>query len=391
MGPMADGSSPAPTIDLVPAMAEIDKGSWDALTQRADRPSYPFAKWDFLEVLERSAAVRPETGWGPRHLVVKRGAEMVGVMPLYLKAHSRGEFVFDHGWADAYDRAGGRYYPKFLAGIPFTPATGPRLHAATADAERLLIEGAAQATDQLGLSSLHITFPVPEEVERLRAAGYLIRTGTQYRFEDEGFGDWDGFLSALASRKRKGLRKERAAIAEAGIEIEWITGSGITEDVLDHFWTFYQDTGARKWGTPYLTRSFFSMIAEVMADEILFVFAKRAGQAIAGAMNFIGGDTLYGRYWGCTEHVPFLHFEVCYYQAIDFALQHGLRFVDAGAQGEHKIARGYRPVTTYSAHYLPNPSFREAVERFLDAERREVQDAISYLSDFTPFKKTEGP
>lgn len=384
---MPDGDQENLTITSLPGMAGVSNTEWDQLTQSQNRPYYPFSTWAFLDSLEVSDSVRPETGWGPHHLLLKRGERLVGVMPLYLKGHSRGEFVFDHAWADAYERAGGRYYPKLLGAIPFTPATGPRFHGETPEDVTALLHGARQITEELGVSSLHINFPLQTEIPQAKEAGYLIRTGTQYQFCDEGFGDWNGFLEALASRKRKALRKEREAITNTDIEIDWVTGRDITETHLDHFWRFYQDTGSRKWGTPYLTRTFFSLITERMAENILFVFARRGDIPIAGAMNFIGGDTLFGRYWGCTEHVPFLHFECCYYQAIDYALSHGLKYVDAGAQGEHKIARGYSPVTTYSLHYLPNPGFADAVEHFLEAERQEVDDAISYLNAFTPFRK----
>ncbi|RFB04688.1 GNAT family N-acetyltransferase [Parvularcula marina] len=384
---MPDGHQETLTLTNLPSMAGVAKEEWDRLALGGERPYYPFASWDFLDALEVSGSVRPETGWGPHHLLLRRGEHISGVMPLYLKAHSRGEFVFDHAWADAYERAGGRYYPKLLGAIPFTPATGLRLFGETAEDEAALLAGARQITSELGVSSLHINFLTEEEKALAEAAGYLVRTGTQYRFCDEGFGNWAGFLAALSSRKRKALRKEREGIAKARIEIDWVTGSDITEAHLDLFWRFYQDTGARKWGAPYLTRNFFSVITERMADSILFVMARRGEQTIAGAMNFIGGDTLFGRYWGCTEYIPFLHFEVCYYQAIDYALQHGLSYVDAGAQGEHKIARGYQPVTTYSVHHLPNPSFHDAVARYLEAEREEVDEAIHYLQDFTPFRK----
>lgn len=384
---MPDGDHDNLTLTTLPSMAGVDKSAWDRLTQPEGQPYYPFSTWDFLDALEISGSVRPDTGWGPHHVMLKRDEQLTGVMPLYLKGHSRGEFVFDHGWADAYERAGGRYYPKLLGAIPFTPATGPRFHGETEEDRAALMAGARQLTEELGVSSLHVTFPREAEAKQAEHTGYLLRTGTQYRFEDDGFVDWDGFLAALASRKRKSLRKEREAISAEGVEIEWVTGRDITEVHLDHFWRFYQDTGSRKWGSPYLTRTFFSLITERMANHIVFIFAKREGRYIAGAMNFIGGDTLFGRYWGCTEHIPFLHFECCYYQAIDFALEHGLSYVDAGAQGEHKIARGYRPVTTYSLHYLPNASFRDAVARFLAAEREEVDDAIRYLDNYTPFRK----
>jgi predicted N-acyltransferase len=384
---MADGQDDKLVAKGATSLAQVDAAAWNALANPPGQPYYPFADWAFLEALERSGSVRAEVGWAPHHLILERDGTMVGALPLYLKAHSRGEFVFDYAWADAYERAGGRYYPKLLGGIPFTPAPGPRLLAGTEADREILAAAAMQMATELGVSSLHVSFPTAAQTAQFEALGYLIRTGQQYHFTDEGYGDWQGFLGALASRKRKALRKERDQVAAAGIEIDWLTGADITEEVLDRFWVFYQDTGSRKWGTPYLTRRFFSLIAERMADRMLFVMARREGRTIAGALNFIGGDTLYGRYWGCTEHVPFLHFEVCYYQAIDYALAHGLGRVDAGAQGEHKIARGYTPTTTWSAHHIADPGFRRAVARYLEAERAEVAEAIDYLSDFTPFRK----
>ncbi len=385
---MPDGTDPQTEtgfdVEAHQRIADIGRTVWDSLAGTTD---HPFVAYDFLEALERSGSVAPNTGWGPHHLTLSKDGEIVGAMPLYAKGHSQGEYIFDHAWADAYERAGGRYYPKLMSAVPFTPATGPRLLAKDDATRQLLAEAAIQWAAKTGLSSLHVNFPDPVQKELLKKAGYLIRTGQQFHFEDKGYGDWQGFLDALSSRKRKGLRKEREAIPAAGVEIEWLTGSDITEAVLDQFWVFYQDTGARKWGQPYLTRPFFSMITETMADKLLFIMAKRNGKTIAGAMNVIGGDALYGRYWGCTEYVPFLHFEVCYYQAVDFALAHGLTRVEAGAQGEHKIARGYSPTPIYSGHWLANSSFSEAVARYLDAEENEVVDAIDYLSAFTPFKK----
>ncbi|MEM9989078.1 MAG: GNAT family N-acetyltransferase [Pseudomonadota bacterium] len=385
---MADGSSSPLTAQTVGSLTDIGKTTWNRIVQGDGNVPYcPFTAYDFLHSLETSGSVRAEVGWAPQHLVLSRDDDIVGVMPLYLKGHSQGEYIFDHGWADAYTRAGGRYYPKLLGAVPFTPATGRRLFAAPGEDIGALATAAAQVTEELGVSSLHINFCTPQEQAALAKSGYLIRTGQQYRFEDDGYGTWAGFLEALASRKRKALRKERESIAQTGLSIDWLSGGDITEAHLDQFWRFYQDTGSRKWGTPYLTRTFFSQIREGMADKLLFIMARRGERYIAGAMNLIGGDTLYGRYWGCTEHIPFLHFELCYYQAIDYALAHGLKYVEAGAQGEHKIARGYRPMTTYSAHWLPNPSFREAVARFLEAEREQVDADIDYLSGFTPFKK----
>ncbi|WOI52370.1 GNAT family N-acetyltransferase [Parvularcula sp. LCG005] len=374
------------TVATHRSIADICKEVWDNLAGLTGQPYYPFTAFDFLDALEKSGSVRPETGWGPQHLVLSDGDNPIGALPLYLKGHSQGEYIFDHAWAEAYQRAGGRYYPKLLAAIPFTPATGPRL-LCRPETQATLAAAAAQVSDEMGVSSLHLNFPDKGQVAALEVAGYLIRKGQQFHFTDEGFGDWGGFLAALSSRKRKDLRKERAAIAQSDLDIEWITGRDITEDHLDHFWTFYQDTGARKWGTPYLTRTFFSMVTERMADRMLFVFAKRGDRPIAGALNFIGGDTLFGRYWGCTEHVPFLHFELCYYQAIDYALAHGLTHVDAGAQGEHKIARGYRPSTIYSAHVIRDEGFRQAVAQYLEAEATEVDAEINYLGEFTPFRR----
>ncbi len=383
---MADGEETV-TAEAVTAIGEIGKAAWDAQANPQARPYNPFVAHDFLSALEDSGSVRPEAGWAPRHLVLRQGEEVAGVMPCYLKGHSQGEYIFDHAFADAYMRAGGRYYPKLLCAVPFTPATGPRLLAAREDDRALLAQIGPQVAGELGLSSFNINFPGHEETEALREAGYLIRAGQQYHFEDEGFGDWNGFLSALSSRHRKALRKERAAVRDMDVTVRWVTGSDVTEAELDTFWTFYQDTGSRKWGTPYLTRDFFTLLAERMADKMLLILADRGGRTIAGALNMIGGDTLYGRYWGRTEHVPFLHFELCYYQAIDFALEHGLTRVEAGAQGEHKVARGYRPVATSSAHWFADPGFRAAVADYLDREREQVEDDIGYLGEFTPFRR----
>ncbi|MBB4658882.1 GNAT family N-acetyltransferase [Parvularcula dongshanensis] len=383
-----DGSA-ALTAETVPSIDEIGKAAWDAQANPEGRPFHPFVAYDFLHALEESGSVKPETGWAPRHLVLKRDGEVIGVQPAYLKGHSQGEYVFDHAFADAYRRAGGRYYPKLLSAVPFTPATGPRLLSATEEGRELLASVGPQVADQLSLSTFAVNFPEPAEKDLLEASSYLIRSGQQYHFRDAGYGDWQGFLGALNARHRKSLRKEREAVASCGVDIRWLTGSDVTEDVLDAFWTFYQDTGERKWGSPYLTRSFFSLLTERMADRLLFIMAYRNGRPIAGAMNLIGDETLYGRYWGRTEHVPFLHFEVCYYQAIDFALSRGLSRVEAGAQGEHKVARGYAPVATYSAHWFRDANFREAVAHYLAHEREAVDEEIAYLSEFTPFKRKE--
>ena len=379
--PVADGSDTI-TAEALSGVTETDPAAWDALAG-----GHPFVRHAFLSALEESSSVGPGTGWAPRPVLFRRGDTLIGALPTYLKGHSQGEYVFDHAFADAYERAGGRYYPKLLCAVPFTPATGPRLLARDGDARGLLAAGAAQVAEQLGVSSLAVNFPEAADRAALEDAGFLMRSGQQYHFQDEGYGDWAGFLGALSSRHRKGLRRERRAVAEAGVEIRWLTGGDVTEGVLDAFWGFYQDTGSRKWGHPYLTRTFFSLLAERMADDLLFVMAYRGDRPIAGAMNLIGPDALYGRYWGRSEHVDFLHFEVCYYQAIDFALSRGLSRVEAGAQGEHKVARGYRPVETHAAYWFRDEGFRAAVAGYLEREREAVDEELAYLDAFTPFRR----
>ncbi len=354
----------------------------------------PFNAHGFLSALEESGSATAETGWLGHHLLLEDAAgTLIGAIPCYLKSHSRGEYVFDHGWADAYQRAGGRYYPKLQAAIPFTPATGPRLMVAQgrhqAEVRALLAAGLRQVTEKLGASSAHVTFLPEEELAAFEGQGYLHRTDQQFHFLSAGYRDHDDFLDTLASRKRKALKKERRAALENGITIDWLTGSDLTESVWDEFFAFYMDTGSRKWGRPYLTRDFYSLIGERMADDILLVMAKREGHYIAGAINFIGSDTLFGRHWGCIEEHPFLHFEVCYHQAIDFALAKGLKKVEAGAQGEHKLARGYQPVTTHSAHFIAHAGLRRAVADYLEHERREVEHIGEYLGEHTPFRKGE--
>jgi predicted N-acyltransferase len=308
-----------------------------------------------------------------------------------VKGHSRGEYVFDHGWADAFERAGGDYYPKLQVAVPFTPVTGPRLLARPgplADAVRGgLADALAEIAKTSGLSSAHVTFPTQEEWHALGERGYLQRTDQQFHWENEGYACFDDFLARLASRKRKAIRRERKDALSAGVDVSWLTGSDLTEEVWDAFFTFYMETGSRKWGRPYLTREFFSMVGEKMGDRILLVMARRAGRWIAGAINFIGSDALYGRNWGAVEHHPFLHFEICYYQAIDYAIAHGLQRVEAGAQGEHKLARGYLPSTTYSAHYIANPALRRAVADYLKRERLYVAAAGEELAATAPFRK----
>ncbi|MGO8023131.1 GNAT family N-acetyltransferase [Rhizobium leguminosarum] len=354
----------------------------------------PFVSHAFLSSLEESGSADAETGWLGHHLLLETGGgELIGALPGYLKNHSQGEYVFDHGWADAFERAGGRYYPKLQCSIPFTPATGPRLLVAEG-LQRLPIQSAIaeslkEVVRRLGISSAHITFVPDEEIGVFEMDGYLHRTDQQFHFINDGYANHEEFLETLASRKRKALRKERRAALENGISIDWLTGRDLTERIWDQFFKFYMDTGGRKWGRPYLTRKFYSLIGERMADDILLVMAKRDGRYIAGAINFIGGDTLYGRHWGCIEDHPFLHFEVCYHQAIDFALSKGLKRVEAGAQGEHKLARGYLPVTTHSAHYVAHAGLRRAIGDYLARERADVEQMSELLAEHSPFRKGE--
>ncbi|MBY5720295.1 GNAT family N-acetyltransferase [Rhizobium leguminosarum] len=354
----------------------------------------PFVSHAFLSSLEESGSADAETGWLGHHLLLETGrSELIGALPGYLKNHSQGEYVFDHGWADAFERAGGRYYPKLQCSIPFTPATGPRLLVAEGlqrlPIQSVIAESLKEVVRRLGISSAHITFVPDEEIGVFEMDGYLHRTDQQFHFINDGYANHEEFLETLASRKRKALRKERRAALENGISIDWLTGRDLTERIWDQFFKFYMDTGGRKWGRPYLTRKFYSLIGERMADDILLVMAKRDGRYIAGAINFIGGDTLYGRHWGCIEDHPFLHFEVCYHQAIDFALSKGLKRVEAGAQGEHKLARGYLPVTTHSAHYVAHAGLRRAIGDYLARERADVEQMSELLSEHSPFRKGE--
>jgi hypothetical protein len=389
--PYADAARDANAfvVRLAASIAEIPAPDWDAC---ASWQPNPFTSHAFLRALEDSGSAAAETGWLPKHLLLgDASGTLLGCMPCYLKSHSRGEYVFDHGWADAYLRAGGRYYPKLQASIPFTPVTGKRLLVRPGDGEAergaLLLQAAKQVTDRLGVSSLHITFLTREEWQLAGECGLLKRTDQQYHWQNQDYSSFEDFLSALASRKRKGIRRERREALEGGIEIEWVTGSDLTEAHLDAFFAFYIDTGSRKWGSPYLTRACFSLLRESMADEMLLILAGRSGTYIAGALNFIGRDALYGRYWGAIEEHPFLHFEICYYQAIDFAIAHRLARVEAGAQGAHKLARGYLPSETYSAHYIADPALRRAVADYLKRERLAVAREIALLSDEAPYKR----
>ena len=373
------------------------ENEWNRLagTARDDRENgyNPFLSFAFLTTLEESGCAVGRSGWQGHHLRLETAdGALLGAVPCYVKSHSRGEYVFDHGWADAFERAGGRYYPKLQVSVPFTPVTGPRLltrrdgvdHGAIKTA---LAAGLKAVTDRLGVSSAHVTFAEAQDIAALESAGFLKRTDQQFHFFNHGYSSYDEFLTTLASRKRKALKKERREALAAGISIEWLTGSDLTESVWDNFFAFYMDTGGRKWGRPYLNRRFFSLAGERMRDDILLVMARRGGRYIAGAINFIGSDALYGRNWGCVEDHPFLHFEVCYHQAIDFAIQRKLKTVEAGAQGEHKLARGYMPVTMQSAHYIAHPGLRKAIADYLRRERREVAYTGAYLEEHGPFKK----
>lgn len=386
--------SDAVQLRVISGLADIAAADWDACANPPEKVYNPFLRHAFLLALEESGSAVPETGWAGRHLVLEdAGGTPQAVMPLYLKDHSQGEYIFDYGWADAFHRAGGNYYPKLLCAVPFTPAGGRRLlvrPGPQADThETQLLAGALTLLDKLDASSLHVNFLPEEDWEKLGAQGFLQRTDQQFHWQNDGYPSFDAFLEALASRKRKNLRKERAKALENGIEVDWLTGADLQPHHWDDFFHFYVDTGHRKWGTPYLTRDFFSRIHDTMPEDILLVMAKRDGRYIAGALNFIGGDTLFGRNWGCIEDHPFLHFELCYYQAIDFAIARGLNRVEAGAQGTHKLARGYAPHRTYSAHHITHEGLREAVAHYLESERQYVDNDIAALSRYTPFKKSD--
>ncbi|WP_431868638.1 GNAT family N-acetyltransferase [Allosphingosinicella sp.] len=364
-------------------VAAFDPAEWD----RCAGTDHPFTTHAFLSALEESGSATAAAGWQPVPIAIEDlDGRLAAVMPAYAKSHSQGEYVFDHAWADAFERAGGRYYPKLQIAVPFTPVPGRRLLTDDPGLALSLIAAAEELVRQNGLSSAHATFIAPSEAPLFERGGWLIRVDSQFHWHNEGYGSFDDFIATLSSRKRKAIRKERAAALE-GLTVEHITGDAISERDWDAFWAFYQDTGARKWGRPYLTRSFFSLLGERMANRLLLIFAFRDGQPIAGALNLIGADTLYGRYWGTTEEVPHLHFELCYYQAIEAAIALGLARVEAGAQGGHKLSRGYRPVPTFSAHYLANPGLREAVADYLAHEREAVAHEIRALEEMTPFKK----
>jgi len=379
-------------VSALSAVSDIAASDWDACAcpeAATGRPVDPFTSHRFLSALERSGSVGPGTGWQPRPLVARRNGQIIAVAPLYVKSDSQGEYIFDHSWADAWERAGGKYYPKLQIAVPFTPVTGRRLLARPGeeDAGRAaLLSAAAQIADRAGLSSVHVTFCTPEEADAGEAFGYLPRLTQQFHWENRNYADFEAFLSDLASRKRKTIRKERATAQAFGGTIRRLTGNDIEPHHWDAFWRFYQDTGSRKWGRPYLTRAFFDELHRTMRNDILLVLAERGGRAVAGALNFIGRETLFGRYWGCVEDHPCLHFELCYYQAIDHAIETGMTRVEAGAQGEHKLARGYLPSEIHSVHWIGDRSFRKAVAQYLQEERRAVGQEIDVLTSYGPFR-----
>ena len=404
------------TLEAVPSVSEIPAEDWDACANPASVPDSldaldtlassgaatdsgagsktaynPFVSHAFFSALEVSGSACARTGWGPRHLLARLDGEIAGIVPCYLKSHSQGEYVFDRGWADAYERAGGRYYPKLQASVPFTPATGPRLLIRDGvDKDGIgtaLAGGLVALCGVTKASSVHVTFAREAEWKFLAAHGFLQRTDQQFHWHNQGYGGFEDFLGSLNSRHRKAIKRERREALAEGVTIHALTGSDITEDAWDAFFAFYMETGSRKWGRPYLTSSFFSLVGESMSKDVLLIMARRQGRWIAGAINFIGSDTLFGRNWGAIEHHPFLHFEVCYYQAIDFAIRRGLKTVEAGAQGEHKIARGYLPQTTYSAHYIADPGLRRAIDEYLRRERAYVAEAARELTEAGPFRK----
>ncbi|WPZ36152.1 GNAT family N-acetyltransferase [Thalassobaculum sp. OXR-137] len=380
----------AEEVSVLPAISAVAAEEWDACAGAAN----PFLSHDFLNALEESGSVRAQTGWLPRHLAVNdANGRLAAAMPLYLKGHSQGEYVFDWGWADAYERAGGRYYPKLLSAVPFTPVTGPRMlirpDIDRGRAQEILAGGIVALMNQLNVTTAHVNFVPQGEWDRLGEFGFLQRKGLQYHWHNNGYASFDDFLDALSSRKRKAIRKERRQVAESDLVIRRLVGKDIEERHWDAFFAFYMDTSDRKWGSPYLNRTFFSLLGERMAERVLLVVAERDGRPVAGALNLIGSDTLYGRNWGCTEEYKFLHFEACYYQAIDFAIERGMAKVEAGAQGQHKIQRGYLPVETYSNHLILDDGFRDAVEDFLARERRQISHEKELLLEESPFRKDD--
>lgn len=383
------------TVTLGSDLSDVAAQDWDACAcPEGMRPRDPFTTWRFLRALEVSGSVGVGTGWEPRHLLVHQGDQLVACAPAYAKSHSQGEYIFDHAFAQAYLRAGGRYYPKLQVAVPFTPATGRRLLTRPGFEDQgraALLQGLAQVATRNRLSSAHITFCTADEAALGPAQGYLPRVTEQFHWENPGYQSFDDFLAALSSRKRKTIRKERATAQGFGGRIVQLTGDQIEPHHWDAFWQFYQDTGARKWGTPYLTRAFFDRAQATLRDDMLLVLAERDGRHVAGALNFIGRDTLYGRYWGCLEEHDCLHFELCYYQAMDFAIAQGLARVEAGAQGTHKLARGYLPSQIHSLHLFPDPGFNRAVAQYLEQEKAAMLSEMASLAEFAPYRKSQAP
>ena len=383
-------------IELLPGLGSIAASDWDACAcpESVDggRPRDPFTTYRFLRALEESGSVGAGTGWQPQPLVARVEGEIIAVAPMYAKSHSQGEYIFDHNWAHAYERAGGRYYPKLQIAVPFTPATGRRFLTRPGFEEvgfQALAQGAVQLAERNGISTIHATFCTQAEAERGTDMGLMHRTSQQYHWLNHGYADFDAFLASLNSRKRKNIRKERREAQDFGGEIVTLSGTDLRPEHWDAFWEFYQDTGSRKWGMPYLTRAFFDLVQERMRDDVMLVLAERDGRHVAGALNFIGRETIYGRYWGCVEHHPCLHFELCYYQAIDYAIAHGLSRVEAGAQGDHKLARGYLPTPCHSLHWVGDPGFARAIAQYLESERSAVEEEIEILTSYGPFRKIQ--
>ena len=373
-------------------LKNVNEETWNKCAIGSDSPYNPFVDYRFLRALEDSGSVKNETGWQPFHIVLESDQKVVATMPMYLKSHSRGEFVFDGAWAQALHEAGGKYYPKMQCSVPFTPATGSRLLCANSGDDSLqhkanLLKAAQEVTKQIGSSSIHITFLPRAESEVAKKLGFLERVDTQFHWINANYSSFEDFIKELSAKKRKNLRRERRDALSNDVHIEWLTGSDLREEHWDVFFEFYLDTGYRKWGMPYLNREFFSMVSDVMSEQILLVLCKRGSKYIAGALHFIGEETLFGRYWGSSEYQRFLHFEASYYQAIDFAIERGLKYVEAGAQGGHKFARGYLVQPTYSVHWLAHENFRDAVDRYLQEERNWVRSDIDYLERHTPYRR----
>jgi len=389
---MPDGREPM-TVNVLGSIKEVEAAQWDACAGVDD----PFCRHGFLSALEDSGSASADSGWLARHLIIgDEDGELVACAPLYLKSHSYGEYIFDWGWADAYQRAGGNYYPKLQCAVPFTPVTGNRLlvrndlpPAVRGELRHALAEAMVTLARRLGVSSLHVTFPTEDEWRHLGEQGMLLRLGQQFHWQNRGYADFDNFLADLTSRKRKAIRKERASVASHGLDSKWLSGNDLSEAHWDAFYGFYRDTTDKKWGQNYLNREFFSLLGERMGRDIVLVMAEDSGRPVAGALNLHGADTLFGRNWGCNANYKFLHFEACYYQAIEYAIRHGLKWVEAGAQGPHKMQRGYLPRLTYSAHWIADPAFRDAIERFVDEERLDLEQEMQFLNGQSPYRQAD--